>query len=695
MADFDFQDDGLCAENMIQFYDQSVHYADSIIFWKWNFGDPASGANNISYFEDPLHTFSTSGIYQVKLIVQNNHFCLDTVFMDVLINDKPGLYFVFDTVCVGEPTQFSIHPDSTNIGAIGSVFWDFGDGNSSTQSDPLHWFEDPGFYEVTLSIQDTSGCESALILDVPVNPLPDADFYPDPSQYHCSNDSLGFFDDSYVPNGVDIISWEWNFGDGETSDLQNPKHLFILTNTGLQTFDVTLMVLSADSCESSITKPVTIFEAPVALFEVQSQCKNSFTEFYDLTTTTSGVVSEWSWDFGDGNNSLLQNPEHVYTDTGSYNVSLVVTDINGCSDIIEDSIYIHDLQSVYFNFDTVCFGFPTTFNINTDSTDLDAILNYYWDFDNGQTSLDTNPVVTFDIDTVYNVILSIMDTNGCENQVVVPVFMHHLPALYDIKGGGSYCDNTDGVELTLDWSDESIEYELLKDGIPLNDPLILPGINYELSFDMITDPGNYTIYATDMVTGCEQLMLGTSVVEIIPTFTVYLGKDSTLCAEKSLYLDAKPVGENADDYWYEWWDDIGYNLSPLSYALAYSPNETDTVVTVAVTVTDKTTGCIVNDTIIITFQICDDITEYDKNITINVFPNPAKDELNIELIGLNEAFEISLLSIQNELLLNRKFEWDGSKIFYTKLDLSEFPIGMFVLKVSGSQYQRIFKIIHQ
>lgn len=694
IANFEFDSYGLCPENMISFWDSSIPRAESIISWIWNFDDPLSGANNISYLEQPLHAFLEPGTYSVKLIIQNSNYCFDTIQKPVIIGNSPAVNFEFDTVCVGNATNFTIDPIITDIPAINSVLWDFG-GATSNHFSPSYIFPESGLWPVMLTITDTIGCEGYIQLNVVVQPLPHADFVVGYDQYICSSDSIQFFDQSYTPNSSEIVWWEWDFGDGSpVSNEQHPLHYFNFTEPSQQIFYVSLQIRNTDDCLSSIIKPILANRSPNADFLTESLCFGTQTLFTDLSIANSGLITDWSWSFGDGNLSTNQNPVHQYSQPGEYLVSLTVTNSNSCQNTFNKQIEIKTPEFIDFSFGIVCFGDLVDFYIEN-TVNIGAIDSYHWDFGNNQTSNLTSPQgIYFEVDTIYNVTLTIIDTVGCENTVTKPLYFNQLPNIYDIKGGGSYCYGENGLEITLDWSDPTIDYELLLNGLSMNPPLILPGVNYELSFGLLSTPGSYTVLAENQVTGCQQMMGSVSMIGFFEPFTVEIGKDTTICANHELLLTASPIEGSYDDYTYEWWNDFGINLPPLHYVIAYSPNITNELIRYSVSVTDKFTGCIARDTIAIQFVICDGIKYCQQNSFITVFPNPATDRIFVHFDYLHEDVRISFISITSALLHEEEILATDENVLITSIDISDFPKGIYILRVSGINTNRLFKIVH-
>jgi PKD repeat protein len=213
-------------------------------------------------------------------------------------------------------------------GSVTAWLWDFGDGSSSNQRNPLHTFASAGTYQVRLTVTDDRGGQGATTRQVtvgePTNAPPAADL-----GWSCTALDCMFTDGSADGDGG-ITAWLWDFGDGETASEQNPSHSYGAANT----YTVSLTVTDDDGAQSSVSKQVTVSlpgsnASPVADFT--SDCTNLTCGFTDRSTDPDGSVVSWSWTFGDGATSTAQNPSRTYAATGSYDVVLTVTDDDGAT----------------------------------------------------------------------------------------------------------------------------------------------------------------------------------------------------------------------------------------------------------------------------------------------------------------------------------------------------------------------------
>jgi len=127
------------------------------------------------------------------------------------IEAGPAVDFDFADVCHTNDMQFI---NRTTGDGITTINWDFGDGNSAIGiSDPSKFYVNPGAYNVTLSVGNDSGCVNQMSKTVNVRSNPSADFF---NELSCARDSTQFIDQSLV-NNANIVSWEWNFGDPNSS----------------------------------------------------------------------------------------------------------------------------------------------------------------------------------------------------------------------------------------------------------------------------------------------------------------------------------------------------------------------------------------------------------------------------------------------------------------------------------------------
>jgi len=228
----------------------------------------------------------------------------------------------------------SIQFTDTSTNNPSSWSWNFGDGTTSTLQNPSHTYSSAGIYTVTLTVTNSKGTntvtKSGYIL-VTMPPLPVAQFSGSTTTGPAPL-TVQFTDTSEFGPYV----WLWNFGDGNTSTLQNPSHTYDTSGT----YTVNLTVTNAKGSASTLAAGyITVYPAgaPVAGFTATPVNGVAPLAVQFTDTSTSGPTS-WSWNFGDGSTSTVQNPSHTYTTAGTYNVTLTSANTLGSTSLTQSGL---------------------------------------------------------------------------------------------------------------------------------------------------------------------------------------------------------------------------------------------------------------------------------------------------------------------------------------------------------------------
>jgi len=405
-----------CFPFAVQFTDVSVPGDSPIATWSWDFGD-----GGVSTSQNPTHTYTTAGTFNVTLLLTDANGCASNQTFPGFINSNSNSPFAgFDaTPQVGCIPPVNVNFANLSFGGTAPLtyVWDFGDGNSSTQTNPVHAYTAEGVYDVSLTVTDQLGCQTVSLqedfITIVENPVID---FSVPNPVGCLGNQMQFTDLSFPPP----TSWQWSFGDGGTSTQQNPTHLY--TTPG--TYTVTLTASYAGSCQATEVKTgyITIGGIPFVAF-TPSQNAGCETPFpVTFTNNSVGAGLTYAWNFGDGGTSTQTSPTHTYTTFGSFTVSLTATNAQGCSTTQTTSINVTQTEA---NFLPDVFGFCTPLEVNfTDqSTSATAIVNYEWDFGDGGTSNLANPTYTYADTGRFTVTLIITNALGCSDTLVRPNYI--------------------------------------------------------------------------------------------------------------------------------------------------------------------------------------------------------------------------------------------------------------------------------
>lgn len=240
----------------------------------------------------------------------------------------------------------------------------------------------------------------------------------------------------------------------------------------------TVTDIAGNSASCSFT--VTVDAKPVADYTATAACEGQTVFFTDESTIDpSGTIASWTWDMGDGSAPIgLVDPAHVYADTGSYDVELIVASVAGCEDTATATIYVGPVPSAGFTVANACEGIGTVFT-NTSSI-VDGTLSYTWDFGDGNISSDQDPTHTYAVSGTYTVTLTARSDNGCEDEFTQSVEVFDSPnALFTASevcegtstvftnlstGGGIVSSSWDFGDLSPASSDENPSYTYASSG---------------------------------------------------------------------------------------------------------------------------------------------------------------------------------------------------------------------------------------
>jgi PKD repeat protein len=379
---------------------------DSIIPWI-PFDPPAQ----------PGHTIAFPGIGSYTIMMIDSNMCgQDTGYITVTIIPPPaaGVNIANDSACVGESITFQ-----NNSGSGANIFyWNFDDGNGFVPivGNPNMSFNDTGTTTITViaGITGTSGvCQDTSQIDVYIKPSPIASFTLD-NVAACDSLSVTITDST---SGA--VAWNWNLSNGNSSTLANPP---TQTYNTPGSHRIRLNVTHANGCTDRETQWVNVYPSPIASFVANSVCQNANATFSDLSNSpVTDPINSWTWDFGDGNSSSTQNSTNIYTNTGGYQVTLIVATPH-CADTISDSVTVEVTPIALFTLSDTSGCSPL---VTTATNNSIGATSYLWNFGNGYGSVVPDPTIIYlngdTVDTNYTLTLIASTTFGCKDTTDVQV----------------------------------------------------------------------------------------------------------------------------------------------------------------------------------------------------------------------------------------------------------------------------------
>jgi len=415
-AGFTLASDTVCANTLALFTNTSTGGAN---VYSWNFGD-GTGWQNIN--GNPSHAYIAPGDYTIQLAasIAGANGCTDTVTDQIHILPVPQANFVLDN---------NIGCDSLTVNytdaSINAVQWDwiFGNGNTfSGQTPPSQFYASDGVYTAELTVTALNGCTDTETRNIEVFLSPTVAFSP---QSICANVLANFTDESTSSIGDPIVTWNWDFDNGDFSNIQHPTTAYITDGT----YNIALSVATAN-CSNSDTLPIVVEPLPVASFtqDTSAGCSTLPVNFNNSSTGANNFL----WDFGDGDTSILNSPSHNYVNNGTNDIILPIQLIAftgfGCTDTAYSTIEIYHSVASDFVHDGIPGCAPLDVNFTNNSSPGHI---YEWDFGDGNLDSNYNTAHQYINSTLfinnYNVQLTVVSANGCADTSSQVITVYPMP----------------------------------------------------------------------------------------------------------------------------------------------------------------------------------------------------------------------------------------------------------------------------
>ncbi|RWY53716.1 PKD domain-containing protein [Mucilaginibacter gilvus] len=280
-----------------------------------------------------------------------------------------------------------------------------------------------GDYSVTATVinpnGDVCGITTDIDFDFNITDYPDAKFT---YAGNCPGEPVQFTDATDA-KGSELKTWLWDFGDGKTSSLQNPEHIYAASGD----YNVILTTQNINDCSNtSGAMKVHISKPPVALFKVSAPlCADKEVTITDVSAPGDGTIVKWLYDFGDGTTDTRTDKlpfTHLYAATGTYKIKLTLINDKECSSAVaEKSITVSPIPVVAFSLPDVCISDAAKFtDKSTIADNSENGFTYLWNFGDGtanagnpNTSTAKDPQHRYSVAAVYTVSLTVTSASGC------------------------------------------------------------------------------------------------------------------------------------------------------------------------------------------------------------------------------------------------------------------------------------------
>lgn len=511
----------------VQFTNQSNSVATSFM---WEFGDGGSSTD-----VNPTHEFqnlnSVNVTYNTRLIAYSDQNCTDTSDVDIDVYSYLKADFTMDQA--SNCTPFNATFTNSSVGGV-RYHWDFGDGNDTTvlnKNQIAHQYNNlspatTATYEVVLTAWNADSCMSELRRDVIVYPIVNANFSADVT------DGCHPLTVQFTNNSTSASTYNWDFGNGQSSDEENPTMIFENFSLNDTTFNVQLVSTNSQSCTDTLTVPVLVHPFVEADFTIEytSQCTP-----FDVTINNSSINGQqYTWSFNgtpytttstDPITRQFQNND--YTNSETFTIDLLVTSPHGCTSSLSREIKVfHKVEASFTSITEGCHPLIVDFTNNSQGGD-----EYNWEFGDNGSSIVESPVHTYtnigDNDSVYNIKLLVTSEDQCRDSIYGQVIVHAKPKARFIVDNSVDCPP---FELTIQNVSEAgdIYNWNFGDGSGTVTTTNLNSVNHTYSND--TDETQTYALQLDVesVHGCTDTI--TQNINVYPSISVDFERDSAGCS---------------------------------------------------------------------------------------------------------------------------------------------------------------------
>ncbi|MFA8433872.1 MAG: PKD domain-containing protein [Marinifilaceae bacterium] len=485
-----------CEKNPVQFSDESSGEGYQLTQWEWDFGDGGNASDR-----NPSHQYEAFGTYEVQMRVSNFFGCSATQKKNLVVEPLPTVEFLHDgIVAKGREVPFG---NSTQNG--NRYHWTFGDGGESNLKEPIHTFQNTGFYSIKLVVESLYGCIDSLESEIEVIDLPQVAFTK--TEDGCGPLTVNFTNNTQGEH----LEYHWDFGNGTESLEADPAPVtYTQGELNDTTYTVTLSVSNVAGTVKT-SQEVTVFPFPLPRFEILPKAYGCSPVVREIFNTSRGKSKHYHFDFGDGSQYEYDAPnverpfEHTYTTGDEKRIfRIVLTASNTCGErSIAKDLTVYPNSAVAVFRPSVTEGcVPLTVEFENLSEGAGDYLQSDWIFEPGLSPEreDGNSGMshTFEKAGTYEVKLMVHDTCAYDTTYRT-IVVHEAPGLeFGITARG-YCQK------------EAIGFS-----IPLEDARNFNNIKWDFgdgNTSELTNPshtyqedGDFRVLltATDVAHGCSQ-----------------------------------------------------------------------------------------------------------------------------------------------------------------------------------------------
>ena len=401
----------------------------------------------------------TASPQTVSVLVKNSLGCISQQSYPNVINITPvpaANFEVAHTFCFGSEVCVRDTDHRASDSIIG-IWYDFGDGHTVNGPDNCYMYPVAGSYNITLIENDNLGCSDTIVKPVVVFPLPVANFSISDTVI-CSNEQICLTDLS--TSSVQITNWLWSYGDNSGSSLSSPPCHHYISPFNYH-YTISLIVTDQNNCSDSVAVVETVNKIPQAGFNWTRTCENELTRLESTSSGIGGALRSCQWLFWVG--ALSPVTDNNYNTSfqfpaGTHDVQLVVTDVNGCTDTVVESVITDSLSTLILNPNdtTICYGTSIDYHLSGVFNHVSWENNIWIDSSN-LTGANISPLgdVTYTVNVKNGTCAAVSDSFKVEVIQPVPITLSATPGQIVVGLKSNITSQIEGQIDSIRWTPDT------------------------------------------------------------------------------------------------------------------------------------------------------------------------------------------------------------------------------------------------
>ncbi len=520
----------------------NITAGDGTLSYHWDFGDGGTSDQ-----KQPQHTFSQPGSYPVKLSAENTDGCSSDTTIIINAADYHTDFSVPSLLC--QNTELLFEDKSTPTPASETWLINGAPIFDTVPGQLHHVFNAPGNYRVQLNTLFET-CPSTATKQITLLPAPSAAGFVARLDGSCGS-PVGV---TFIDTAANASGWQWNFtGNGTATD---NKQQISYTYTADGTYNVTLKRTNSQGCSVLVKQPVVVgkLEVKIESSEGNLGCETKQTIFSALSLET---ISQYNWNFGDGGTSTAAKPEHLFTSTGTFNITLDYVTQSGCAGKAEYSINIYEKPVFDFtaiNGTNICGSTPVGFNVT--GNNLEG--TYFWNYgDSGRYEINSSAPYShqYQYDSVFTVSLIIVN-DGCRDTVTKQNYLTVVPPFPHISSVVNTCSGNRGLVTFSDTSKQanSWSWDFGDNSAPLSYSTSKPQVQHTYQ-----KSGHYIASLTTTNGAC-QATVAANVYVLLKQQPLLSSANTIFCGSDIFHTSVTGIDSNPQTS-----DSLGYTITSVLY----------------------------------------------------------------------------------------------------------------------------------